>query len=322
MEVTNCLIKKGAMLFAPLEGITTETYRLSIFDLCPDWDGFYTDFLRLPTAGYYPTKHFIKHFGSQAYLNDELKNKTAFQILTPFNGRIEHSVKVIGDLGFKWIDLNLGCPANTVNKRGGGASLLKDLNQLSEVIKNIRKNYSYFFTCKIRIGYHDATNFLALIKMLESEGIDGLIVHARTRDQKYLSAAQWDYISLAVENLKIPVIGNGDLWNAGDINRMFDQTNCHAVMVARGALKTPWLAGQIKNSILDSDEYRFKMIKNYFQILQNKLEANLVVEHNILKFFKNLSAYLFDELPSGQLIKSAILRSQKLSTFWLSLDSK
>src|SRR5690606_29725085 len=86
------------------------------------------------------------------------------------------------------------------------------------------------------------SKFKEIVMRLADSGVEAITIHGRTRDQMYQGLANWDAIASAVEFSPVPIIGNGDIWSVEDIDRMFKHTGCYAVMMGRGALKTPWMA--------------------------------------------------------------------------------
>ena len=90
------------------------------------------------------------------------------------------------------------------------------------------------------------------------------MIHGRTRNELYKGTAHWDYIKNAVKAVSIPIVGNGDIWSKEDVERYFDYTGCHSIMLARSALKTPYLARLVKSNESDSKELRHQEIKKYF----------------------------------------------------------
>jgi nifR3 family TIM-barrel protein len=300
-------IKKGSLFFAPMEGVTDAPYRELMEFLYPEWDYLACDFLRVPSSHTYPDKHVIKHFGTK------LKHKTMFQILTSENAKTAETAKQIETLGYPWLDLNIGCPSKTVCKNHGGSSLLKEPKILQRIVKDIRSNFKHRFTVKMRIGYSDDSHFVTILKMLEDEGVEAITIHARTREQLYKGRANWDYIAQAVNTVNIPIIGNGDIWNAHDIDAIQQQTNCHAVMIARGALQSPWLASTFKQHIYD--EHPDKIMKRIRHYLEHIIHTNSHLSEDVLlKKLKGLSHYLYTPLPNGEELKRKILRAQRLSS--------
>lgn len=305
-----------------MEGITDEAFRKTILRLYPEWDYLATDFLRVPSAGRYPLKHLVAHFGKDLSEFDPVKDKTMFQILTSHRAFTIQMVKDVESLGYPWMDINLGCPSNTVTKNGGGSSLLLDLATLRSLIKNIRENYSGRLSAKIRTGFHHTGEFEDSIRLLNDEGIELITVHGRTRDMMYKVPAEWKYIEQAVKISQVPIIGNGDVWGVNDIDRMLKETGCHAVMVARGALKAPWIAQDYKRAaFLETAQERFIKIKKFFTEYRRELEAEYISDRGLLKQSKSVSRYMLDGIENGEVIRRKLLLSQTAPEFFSIIDS-
>jgi tRNA-dihydrouridine synthase B len=300
-----------SLFFAPMEGITDGYYRNMLHKNYPAWDYMACDFLRIPSAGFYPDKHIVEHYGIAAYQNQEQREKTIYQILTSENAYTEEHVIKIRELGFKWLDLNLGCPSKTVCKNKGGSYLLSDLPVLRQIIQTIRKNFPFHFTTKIRVGYKDDSNFEKILKLLEEEGVNAITIHARTREELYKGIANWDYVKRAVKLVNIPIIGNGDIWSLQDIERYYNYTGAHSIMLARGALKTPWIANQYKAGLRqETIEDRLENLKNYFKFLYQEIESLPLEESSKIRRLKAVSRNIFDPLPNNEVIKKSFLLSK------------
>ena len=316
-------IPQGSLLFAPMEGITDEPYRLAIQEAFPEWNYLSTDFLRLPSQGQYSDKKILEHFGHHCYSNQVLKKKTGYQILTTAHANTAPHIQRIEELGFDHLDINLGCPSKKVNSHKGGAYLLDDLTSLQKVIRDIRSNFTGLFTAKIRIGYRDDSKFLDILKLLEDEGVEAVTLHGRTRDQLYEGIADWSYIKKAVNSLSIPLIGNGDCWSLLDIERMFDETGCHGIMLGRGALKTPWMATIYEEHrdrlfAVNEESLLFERkgyLDYYFHLLERNYRKRDLDDDQLLRRFKAFSRYLFDDYENSESIRSQFLRSRTLNEF-------
>lgn len=312
----------GSLIFAPMEGITDEAFRKTIQKLYPEWDYLATDFLRVPSAGKYPLKHIIRHFGNELSEIGWVKDKTMFQILTSHKAFTIQMVQDIAHLGYPWMDINLGCPSNTVTKNGGGSSLLLDLVTLRSLVKTIREHFPGRLTAKIRTGFHNTSGFLDSIKLLNDEGIEMITVHGRTRDMMYKVPAEWNYIEEAVKVSQVPIVGNGDVWCAGDVDRMLKETGCHAVMVARGALKYPWMAQSYKQGrMVESSEDRISNTKKFFAEYRAQLEAETISDRGLIKQSKSVSRYMLDGVENGEVIRRKLLLSQTPAEFYEILNS-
>jgi len=314
---------KKSLLFAPMEGITDEPYRIAMLKTFPEWDQFFTDFLRVPTVGKVNEKLIMDHYGAKIFANPLWRKKNSFQILTTPRAQTQAVVEVIESLKMDHLDLNLGCPSKKVNSHHGGAYLLSDHKGLGEVLKTIRSNFTGHFTVKMRVGYRDDKNFLDTLKLIEDAGVEAITLHARTRDQLYKGTADWDYISKAVGNVSVPLIGNGDVWIVEDIEKIFEYTKCHSVMFGRSALKTPWLAKLYKEYIEEDahiDEtyllfQRKNYLDEYFGALLREYREFGWSENLILKRFKSFSRNLFDDYDNFEFIRGNFLRSESLGEF-------
>lgn len=305
-------LPQNSLMFAPMEGVTDEAYRITIAEQYPHWDTYSCDFLRVPSTAPYPIKHIKKHFGNHIYERKEIFDKSIYQILTSPIAHTQVTVQEIEKLGNTWLDLNLGCPSKTVCKNHGGSFLLSQLDELKVIIKTIRSNFNGVFTCKIRVGYRDDTQFENILKLLEDEGVDAIKIHARTRDELYKGVAKWEYVKKAVEISNIPIIGNGDIWTTEDIAKYFEYTGCHSIMLARSALKTPWLAELYKENLIETPELRVQKLTEYFQeFFKNIQTYQNLPESAQIKRLKSISRYLFDDLPHGDQYKRRFLLSKE-----------
>ncbi|MGL5750348.1 MAG: tRNA dihydrouridine synthase DusB, partial [Paraclostridium sp.] len=145
-------------------------------------------------------------------------------------------------------DINMGCPAPKVVKNGDGSALMRNPKLAEEVLKSVVKNSTKPVTLKIRKGWDDnSVNAVEIAKIAEASGISALAIHGRTREQYYSGKADWDIIREIKENINIPVIGNGDVFEVEDAIRMLDQTGCDAIMIGRGAQGNPWIFKRINH---------------------------------------------------------------------------
>jgi tRNA-dihydrouridine synthase B len=194
---------------------------------------------------------------------------------------LAEAARIVEDTGFDLVDLNLGCPAKRVVGCNGGSGLLRDLPKIGEIFRAIRGAVTIPFTVKFRLGWSDAQIVcVELARMAESEGLNGVALHARTREQGYSGQARWEWIAAVKQAVAIPVTGNGDICTPGDAVAMVAETGCDAVMVGRAAPSNPWIFRQIAQ-YTETGSYerpsfsdRYRMIRTYFQMLLEEAEAS------------------------------------------------
>jgi tRNA-dihydrouridine synthase B len=156
----------------------------------------------------------------------------------------------------EFIDINFGCPVKKVVKRNGGSGCLKDLNLVETVIRAVSKSTSLPVTCKIRSGWNEEMRDPVTIALrCQDAGARVLALHPRTRTQMYSGNARWHEIAAVVDALEIPVLGNGDIKTPHDAYRMWRETNCAGVMIARGSFGQPWIFDQTRD-LLDGKPMR------------------------------------------------------------------
>jgi len=208
---------------------------------------------------------------------------------------ILRAMDVLRQYQYDILDFNAACPAKKVVRRGEGASLLKDPKKLSGLLKLVVKNSAVPVTVKIRAGWDgDSVNAREVALYAQDAGIDGLFIHGRTKLQGYSGKVDYGVIRKVKEALKIPVIASGDVFSPQLVKKMFDETGCDAVAVARGCLGNPWIFKESKEFLKKGSMPDKPVIDEIVKVMLEHLEANAVFygeRIGVIKFRKFFSWY-------------------------------
>lgn len=264
-----------------------------------------------PLAGFtdLPFRSVVKKFGADITISEMISSnalvynsKKTFKMVekspneTPYivqlagNSKdiIKAAVEILNDMdGIDGIDLNCGCPAPKVFNHGSGSNLLGDLKKLEDILGTI-KLYSKktYTTAKIRIGVDEKIP-VDIAKAVENAGADIVWVHGRTRKGAYKAPVDYDAIKEIKENVKIPVIANGDITDYEKAKWVLEHTKTDGVMIGRGAIGKPWIFHQIKNNMANIDEITKKeIILEHFDKM-----VEFYGDYGIIIFRKHLHDY-------------------------------
>lgn len=227
------------LFLAPMEGIGDPPFRKAMASI-GGFDQACTEFLRVPLNAH------VQSLARKYQADVTHPIPQAAQIMGSDPELMAQMSVEIAKRGAPRIDLNCGCPSNTVTGKGAGSSLLKDPNQLYKVAKAMVESVTIPVTAKLRSGFEDTSLFKENILAAQESGIRFLTLHPRTKVDGYGPPAKWEYIAEAKQVLKIPVVGNGDILNVQDALSMLKQTGCDALMIGRGGVINPFIFHQIK----------------------------------------------------------------------------
>ena len=235
---------------------------------------------------------------------------------------LAEAARIVEETGFDTVDLNLGCPAKRVVGCNGGSGLLRDLPKIGEIFKAIRKSVTIPFTVKFRMGWNDEQIVcVELARMAEAEGLNGLALHARTREQGYSGQAQWHWIAQVKQAVRIPVMGNGDIRTPEDAAAMAAETGCDAVMIGRAAPANPWIFRQIAQYTATgsyeraTNEDRYRMIRAYFEMLLLEAAATKDLPRDArmgdpVGKMKQFATWFTHGVPGGAKLRAAIYQAR------------
>lgn len=261
------MIKIG---LAPMEGVLDPLMR-QIITKHSSVDYCTTEFIRV-TDKKVPDHVFFRY--APELNNASLTSSKVPVLVQLLGGKPEWmslNAKKAYELGAYGIDINFGCPAKTVNKHDGGATLLKDPQRLYDTIIAIRSQLpeNFHVSAKVRLGFHDKTKVLEIARACSEAKATWLTVHARTKDEGYTPPAHWKFISEMKSISTIPIFANGDIWSLNDYNQCKKESECKDVMIGRGLLRNPFLAEEIKTgaelSPTERSKKTLKLILDYAQ---------------------------------------------------------
>lgn len=236
------------IVLAPMEGVLDPLMR-HLLSAIGGYDGCVTEFIRVVDQAL-PERVFLR-------LCPELLNGGKTPNGTPVRVQLlgqdphwlaENAVTAVR-LGSPGIDLNFGCPAKTVNKSRGGAVLLQYPDLLYRIVQEVRAAVPAHLpvTAKMRLGLDDPSLAMENAQALASAGATSIAIHARTKRDGYRPPAYWELIKPIVDSLTIPVMANGEIWNAEQARQCQRQSGTTDIMLGRGALATPNLARVIRD---------------------------------------------------------------------------
>ena len=207
------------------------------------------------------------------------------------------------------IDLNFGCPAAKVTRRGGGAAVPLKKNLLRAIVRaavTTGAKYGIPVTCKFRMGIDDdLLTFIDTGLICEDEGAAAIALHARTARQHYAPSARWEAITELKNAVKsIPVFGNGDIWEASDALRMVRETGCDGVVIGRGCLGRPWLFRDLIDAFAGRPVAATPLLGEVLDVMvrhADALCAHLGAERGIRDFRKHTGWYLTGYPVGGEM---------------------
>ncbi len=235
LKIGNLEVKYRAML-APLASLTDIAYRKLLDEI--GYAGYMVtemisaEGLRRRQAR---TWQMIKTFAS--------RTPQFVQLFGSFPEQFVEAVKYIeNETDYRGIDINMGCPANKVVRKGGGSALLKEPLKAARIVKEIKKQSRLPLTVKIRLGF-DKVNVIETVEALQQEGADAIVVHFRLRSDGYHGMAKWEYAAPIREKIKTVFIGNGDIRSAPEALEKLALVD--GVMIGRGSLADPLIFAEI-----------------------------------------------------------------------------
>jgi tRNA-dihydrouridine synthase B len=296
----------GDAILAPMDGFSDWPFR----SLCSALGSAmsYTEFVRAEFI-VRAFEHMLPRF-----TYEEPERPVVFQIYGDEPDELLKAASRVQELSPDIIDINLGCPAKTVANRGAGVGLMRTPLKVAHIFRSLSASLKVPVTGKIRLGWEDNRNYRLIARIVEENGGAAIAIHGRTKEQGYSGLADWDAIAEVKAAVKIPVIGNGDVKSAADIDRMKSYTGCEAVMIGRAAVGNPWIFSR-----LDRTDVTPEMVH---EMVRQHLERTLAFygsHKGLILFRKHAMQYLkLQRLPRA--IRTRIILQTDAGEFMSLLD--
>ncbi len=254
-------IARGSAGLAPLAGISDSAFRA----VCRSWGAGFTVSEMVSAEGLIRRQK--KTITLMRFTPEE--RPYGIQLFGRNPDSLAEAARIAAESQPDFIDLNCGCPARKVVRRGEGGAMTEDLPHLTKVFRAMREAVELPLTVKFRTGLtSEEPVAVETAKAAEDCGFDAVTVHARTLKQGFKGVADWERIAEVKRAVKIPVIGNGDITCADDARRMFEVTGCDLVMVGRGAFGQPWIFRQIAEGFAGiSPEARLDTVLRHYRLI-------------------------------------------------------
>ena len=229
---------------------------------------------------------------------------------------LDAAQKVLDRVKLSFLDINCACPAKKIIKKRAGAHLLRDAPRLYEILKKLTSSLGLPITIKIRIGYDikDLHHIINMVKHCEDSGVAAIFVHGRLAKQGYAGYIDYDFIKKIKEAVKIPVFGSGNILSPEMAKKMFDETACDGILVARGALGNPWIFAQLddylKNGKIPGEvtiEEKKKVLKKHLTYIDKYRQMS---EHGKVGFMKKVSIWYLKSAPRASRLRERIVSAK------------
>ena len=252
---------------------------------------------------YYVTEYFRVHPDSspeKKILRSITENETGRPVFAQMIGMdvpsLVRTSNTLLDHEVAGMDMNLGCPAPTVCRKDAGGGLLRNLDLVHRILEAMREvctSKGKMFTVKTRIGYETADEFAAILDVFASHEIDALAIHGRTVKDKYQTPVRDQYVKTAVERMKCPVMANGNVVNVATGRKYHELTGAAGLMVGRGAIRSPWIFQQIRQSYTGEEVMlpTRRDLRGYIDLLFHEI-AKEWVEYDEVKHVNKMKKYM------------------------------
>lgn len=252
------------LVLAPMSGVTNSAFRRLIKELNPNCVGLMiSEFISVEGL----TRNSKRSMEMMKFRESE--RPFGIQIFGYDTNRIVNAALMAQDVGADIVDLNCGCPAPKVVKRGGGCELMRQPEHLAGILHKTRKAIKLPFTLKMRSGWDDScVNAAEIARIAESEGLDGIAIHGRTRAQMYRGEADWSIAAAISTQVKIPVSGSGDVTDRNSALKKLALGNFAGLFIGRAAIENPYVFSDICDLNKEGRKSVKEILMRYTELLK------------------------------------------------------
>ena len=295
---------KSNVIQSPLAGVTDKIFRKFIRRWAPD-SLLFTEMINATSLklGYGLEK--INQISKE-------EGPVGIQLFDNRPNSIADAAKEAESLGAYIIDINMGCPVKKIAKKGGGSALLKDPSLAVELVKQISRAVKIPVSVKTRIGWsYKDKNIIDFLLRLQDAGANMFTIHGRTREQGFNGKADWQFIRKLKEELEIPLIANGDIYNVKDAIECLKITKADGIMIGRGILGSPWIIGEIDSALKGLENFKKPTVEEKLHLIIEHIDE-LIFEkgqHGLLLARKHI-AWTCKEFEGAQSLRKNLVKAK------------
>jgi len=297
---------KSSVIQSPLAGVTDKIFRKFIRRWAPE-SLLFTEMINATSLnlGYGVEK--INQISKE-------EGPVGIQLFDNRPYSVADAAKESESSGAYLIDINMGCPAKKIAKKGGGSALLKDPSLAVELVKRISNAVKIPVSVKTRIGWSEKDkdkNIKEFLLRLQDAGANMFTIHGRTREQGFNGKADWNVIRELKEQLEIPVIANGDIYNVNDAIECLKITKADGIMIGRGVLGAPWIIGEIDSALKGLENFKKPSTEEKLHLIMEHIDELIFEkgEHGLLLARKHM-AWTCKDFDGAQNLRKNLIKAK------------
>ena len=298
--------------FAPLQGYTDAIYRTIHNKVFGGINSYYSPFIRLE-------KGEVRQKDIKDILPENNENINLVpQIIVNSNEEFLKLTESVSNLGYKRIDINMGCPFPLQTKKGRGAAILQNTKHLEDIVESINSINDIDFSIKMRLGMDSAEDAKGALEIINKAKLHHLTIHPRIAKQQYKGEIDYQTFDYIYQNCLHPIIYNGDILSQEDIYNIINiYPKIEGIMIGRGLLAKPYLAMELNKTIRLSVFERLSMIMKLHDAIYDHYSSVMQGEHQLLLKMKTFWEYLDEEI--GKKPYKAIKKSVNIKKYELAI---